>query len=368
MTYEEKERILHLSKRLLKGRQVRSSMAKTGSRVTIKDLASICNVSTATVSRVLNHIKGGYSGETEARILRAAEEMGYAPNPMARSLVTRKTSLVAVLVPDIHYYFFQEFFAGLEEHLNDYGYRLLLCNTQEDSGQEELFIRGLCNGLVDGIIVSTLNNKEQNDLLVELDRERFPIITLERYGEDLGDLCCVQIDNFEAGRMAVDHLYSQGHRRIAFIKGKREAKNAEIRYQGYLAGLRENGLEPDKSIVRYGDYSFASATKAMEELLETGGFTALVAANDLMTLGACKAITKAGRRIPEDISVLGLDRTILTDTHEPSIVAIDFCAHEIGHTVGKCMMAMINNQPLEEKVIRQNPVFHSGKSIRLIQG
>ncbi len=101
--------------------------------------------------------------------------------------------------------------------------------------------------------------------------------------------------------------------------------------------------------------------------MEVGGFTALIAANDLMTLGACKAITKAGRRIPGDISVLGLDRTILTDTHEPSIVAIDFCAHEIGHTVGKCMMAMINNQPLEQKVIRQNPVFHNGKSIRLIQ-
>lgn len=339
-------------------------MAKTGSRVTIKDLASICKVSTATVSRVLNHIKGGYSGETEARILKAAEEMGYAPNPMARSLVTRRTSLVAVLVPDIHYYFFQEFFSGLEEYLNDYGYRLLLCNTQEDAEQEELFIRGLCNGLVDGIIVSTLNNREDNGLLVELDRERFPVITLERYGEDLGDLCCVRIDNYEAGKMAVDYLYSQGHRRIAFIKGKRESRNAEIRYQGYLAGLKAHGLEPDESIVRYGDYSFQSATRAMEDLLEAAGFTALIAANDLMTLGACKSIVKAGRRIPGDISVLGLDRTILTDTHEPSIVAIDFCAHEIGREVGECMMAMINNQPLKARVIQQNPIFHSGNSIR----
>ena len=342
-----------------------TGMAKTGSRVTIKDLASMCDVSTATVSRVLNHIQGGYSGETEARILKAAEELGYAPNLMARSLVTKKTNLVAVLVPDIHYYFFQEFFAGLEAYLNKFSYRLLLCNTQEDPRQEEQFIRSLCNGLVDGIIVSTLNSREENDLLIELNKEHFPVITLERYGEELRDLCSVQVGNFDAGRMAVDYLYSKGHRKIAFIRGKRDARNADIRYEGYLAGLEACGLWPDESIVRYGDYTFEAGRQAMSELLEAGGFTAVIGANDLITLGACKAIMKTGRRIPADISVVGIDKTILTDTHEPTIVSIDFCAHQVGITVGECIMSMINGESLGKRIFRQRSVlFEDGKSVR----
>lgn len=341
-------------------------MAKSGKRVTIKDLASICGVSTATVSRVLNHIDGGYSGETEARIRQVADEMGYAPNPMARSLVTRKTNLVAVLVPDIHYYFFQELFAGLEEYLNPFGYRLLLCNTQESQEQEDQFIRSLSNGLVDGIIVSTPNIRENNQLLADLHKKHFPVIALERYGEGLDGVCQVQIDNIAAGRMAVEHLYRQGHRKIAFVKGSREALNAGLRYRGYLEGMEACGLKVDETLVRYGDYHFQPAIHATNELLERGDFTALITANDLMALGACKAILKTGRRIPDDLSVLGLDRTLLTDTHEPSIAAIDFCAHNIGRTAGKCMMTMINGGVLEQKIYQQKPVFHEGRSVRKI--
>lgn len=339
-------------------------MAKSGKRVTIKDLASICGVSTATVSRVLNHIGGGYSGETEARIRQVADEMGYAPNPMARSLVTRKTNLVAVLVPDIHYYFFQELFAGLEEYLNPYGYRLLLCNTHESQEQEDQFIRSLSNGLVDGMIVSTLNNSENNQLLAELHKNHFPVIALERYGEGLEGVCQFQIDNYAAGKMAVDYLYRQGHRKIAFLKGNRNAFNAGLRYQGYLSGMEAYGLEINEKLTRYGDYGFQQSVDATKELLVQGGFTSLITANDMMALGACKAILKNGYKIPEDISVLGLDRTMLTDTHQPSIVSIDFCAREMGLAAGKCMMTMIDGSSPEQKLYRQQPVFHEGKSIR----
>lgn len=341
-------------------------MGKENRRVTIKDLASVCGVSTATISRVLNHIKGGYSAETEAMVLETAEKMGYVFNPMARSLVTRKTGLIAVLVPDIHYHFFQDFLAGLEEHLDQYGYRLLLCDTQGSQQKEQQYIQSLSNGLVDGIVVSTLNGREKNKMLLEMQERRFPVLGLERYGEEMCRICSLGIDNVLAGQMAVDYLYERGHRRIAFIRGAREAKNAELRYQGYLRGLEKFGIPMDEQLVVFGDYSFEGGIRAARELLERDNFTALIAANDLMTVGACKTLIRTKYKIPRKISVLGLDRTILTDTYEPTIAAVDFCARKLGEKAGEYLMAMVGGEDLRGLSYILKPELYEGKSVRAV--
>lgn len=343
-------------------------MATTGRKTTIKDLAETCGVSIATVSRVLNNIEGGYSAETASRIRQAAEEMGYVPNPMARSLVTKQSNLIAVLVPDIHYYFFQEFFSGLEEFFNPLGYRLLLCNTQEKQEQENWFIRELCNGQVNGIIVSTLNSKEDNTLLIELKKNHFPIVMLERYGDDTKGFCKVEVDNFGAGAAAVNYLVSKGHKKIAFIKGRQDAKNAEIRYQGFASAMTENALNLDPVLVKYGNYSFEGGLTATKELIEEGNqFTALVCANDMMTLGACKAILKEGLRIPQDISVVSLDRTIMTDTYEPSIVSVDLCARAASQMAAECLLRLMQGKRMKKNVFVQRSQFCRLNSVKKIQ-
>ena len=342
-------------------------MGNFGNRVTIRDIAAACEVSTATVSRVLNHIPGGYSAKTENRILNAAEKLGYVPNRMARSLITRRTNLIAVLVPDIHYCFFQDFFVGLEQYLNRYGYRVLLCNTQERQDLEEQYIRELCNGLVDGIIISTLNKEEGTETILDIWEKGFPVILLERYGKNLDRICQLHVDNYGTGRMAVEHLVSRGHRRIAFIRGSEEAYNARIRFDGYVDALKENHIPYDSSLVETGNYSFDSGTAAMEKLLERDGFTAVIGANDLMTVGACKAITQKGLKIPDDISVIGVDSTILTRTQEPAITAMDFCATELGEKAGSLLTEMIDGRQQKQIIFRQEARFVWGQSVKNIE-
>ena len=144
--------------------------------ITIKDIAEECGVSVATVSRVMNNVPGKYSIETEKKIQSVAEKLGYIPNVMARSLVTQKTGLVAVLIPDIHYYFYQELYTGIESYFNKYNIRPILCSTLESKEREHEYIKSMSNGLADGIIIATLNKNEDNDLLLSLNNEKLSLI------------------------------------------------------------------------------------------------------------------------------------------------------------------------------------------------
>lgn len=332
--------------------------------VTIKDIASASGVSIATVSRVMNNIPGRCSAETEIKIRRIAEKMGYVPNAMARSLVTQKSGLVAVLIPDIHYYYYQELYVGLEDYLKQYDIRPILCTTLQSMERETQYIQSMSNGLVDGMIVSTLNGAENNEELLKLAKRGFPVVALERYGEDL-DVCCnVRGDNVLAGEMAVDYLYANGHRRIAFICGPDDAKNSTLRYQGYVKGLQKYGLELDINLVTRADYQFEKSVIATKKLIEDQEFTALIAANDLMCVGACNALRAMKKEVPKDVSVIGLDNTAYMEVHHPPLTAISFRGVEMGAYAGQCLKKLIDGEKLEQMQYMLAPEFKIGGSVR----
>jgi DNA-binding LacI/PurR family transcriptional regulator len=332
--------------------------------VTIKDLAIASGVSIATVSRVLNNIQGCCSAETEARIRQVAEEMGYAPNVMARSLVTRKTGLVAVLIPDIHYYFYQEFYFGLEDYFNRHGIRPILCTTLQSQEKEKEYIQQMSNGLVDGMIISTLNSAENNEEILKLREKKFPLVLLERYGRDLESCCSVRVDNSKASEIAVDYLCRMGHRRIAFIGGPEASYNSMLRYQGYLNGLRKNGIEVDSRLIACADYQFEKSVVETRKLAEEQEFTALVAANDLMCVGACTALVKMKKKIPQDVSVVGLDNTAYLELYQPAITAVSFHALEMGKCAARCIKEQIDGKGNKKKDYSFTPTIKIGKSIR----
>ena len=341
---------------------------KKKQNVTIKDLAIASGVSIATVSRVLNNIQGCCSAETEARIRQVAEEMGYAPNVMARSLVTRKTGLVAVLIPDIHYYFFQEFYFGLEEYFNRNGIHPILCTTLQSQEKEREYIQSMSNGLVDGMIISTLNSAESNEEILKLKEKKFPVVLLERYGQDIDSLYNIRLDNRLAAEMTVDYLVQMGHRRIAYIGGPREAYNSSRRYEGYLSGLQKNGIPFDARLVAYGDYQFEKSVSETRRLAGTEAFSALIAANDLMCVGACKALVKMGKKIPQDISVVGLDNTAYLELYQPAITSVSFHALEMGKCAAECLKKQIDGERQEKKVHAFIPTMKIGKSVRRLDG
>lgn len=334
-------------------------------RVTIKDLANECGVSIATISRVLNKIPGCCNAEMEARILDTVKSMGYHPNLVARSLVTRKANFIAALIPDIHNYYFQDFYTGLESIFNENGYRVLLCNTQGSKEKEAHFLNELQMS-VDGFVVSTLNDDEDNTKIKKLHEDKIPIVTLERYGEKLDDVYKIQVDNILSTKLAVDYLYKNGHKRIAFIKGPDTAINGELRFRGYITALKSHGIDVDYNLVKSGDFKFEAGLSTAEKLLEQGDFTAVIAANDLMAVGACRAFRMAGKKVPDDISVIGMDGTMISETYHPVLSTIVFHGYEMGVCTAQYLMKIIEGEAPSNKQVVFTPELRCGESIRNI--
>lgn len=333
-------------------------------RVTIKDIAKACGVSTTTVSRVLNNKVGCCSPETEKRILSVVAETNFRPNPAARAMVTKKTNIIGVILPDIYNYYFQDLFKGAEDYLSKNGYRLILCNTDGEQKKEREFLVSLSQGMVDGIIVTTSNRSENNEVILELSAKGMPIVTVERYGRDLEDIPKVCFDNKNAMVQAVEMLYDNGHTKIAFLRGPLEAYNARLRYEGYQEGLKKVGLTLDEALVAQGNYKMDSGEKAVQMLLRKAEFTAIIASNDLMALGACKAIRKAGKSVPNDISVIGFDGTLLAEMHQPPLATVVLHGYDMGSTSAKNLLHIINEKGGVEKSIMFEPELWLGKSIR----
>ncbi len=279
-------------------------------------------------------------------------------------MVTKKTNIIGVILPDIYNYYFQDLFKGAEDYLSKNGYRLILCNTDGDPQKEREFLLSLSQGMVDGIIVTTSNRAEDNAVILELSAKGMPIVTVERYGKDLENIPQVCFDNKNAMVKAVEALHSNGHTRIAFLRGPMEAYNARLRYEGYQEGMRKAGLAIDDRLVLQGDYKMDSGERAAQMLLKGTEFTAIIASNDLMALGACKAIYKAGKAVPDDISVIGFDGTLLAEMHQPPLATIVLHGYDMGSASAENLLRMINQKGGVEKNIRFMPELRLGSSIR----
>ena len=321
-------------------------------RVTIKDIAKICNVSTATVSRTVNGKKNGVGEKTRKHILETIKKTGYTPNTIARSMVTKRTNTIALIIPDICNPFFAELAKGVDDICYELGYHLFLCNTDSSSKHENEHIAVLRERLVDGIIMTTQNIEEDNTIIIKLIKEEYPFVLIERYIPGLNIPIQITIDNEGGIKKAVSYLVKKGHRRIAFIRGPREAINAEMRFNGYKEALDEHGLRYDSGLVVTGDYQIQSGYSSMSKLLRKnkGAFTALVGSNDLMTAGACSAIFDQGLRIPQDISVVGFDNIPLTGMIYPRITSVGVYINKLGRMAAELLYNRISGDKENKQV------------------
>ncbi|WP_428963874.1 LacI family DNA-binding transcriptional regulator [Micromonospora fluostatini] len=275
----------------------------------IDDVARLAGVSTATVSRALRGLPT-VSAATRRRVLAAAEQLQYAVSPSASRLAGGRTGTVAVVVPRITRWFFSTVVEAVEEFLHDGGYDLLLYNL---GGREQIRQRVLrtanLHQRADGIIlVATPLRATELTALAELG---LPGVTISS-GSVVPRWPCVRIDDVAAARTATRHLLDLGHRRIAHISGDPDDELAFTthldRRQGYQEALRAAGLEPDPSLDVESEFTIDGGTRATEELLRRGDPpTAIFAACDEMAMGALSALRDAGLRVPQDVSVIGID-------------------------------------------------------------
>jgi DNA-binding LacI/PurR family transcriptional regulator len=273
----------------------------------IKDVARDVEMSTATVSRALRGLQG-VSEATRERVLESSRRLGYVPSPSAAGLASGHTRTVAVIVPRVTQWFFAAIVQGAEEVLRERGYDLLLYNLAGDaSARHRVFETSLLTKRVDAVLVLSL--KPSPDELDRLARLGRPVTIV---GADMPGWATVRIDDQEAAAAATRHLVDLGHRRIGYIGGATEGvldfTAPSARLTGYRCTLESAGLPLLAELEADGEFTVAGGLRAAQALLTIDDRpTAIFAASDEMAIGALRAARDLGLRIPEDVSVIGID-------------------------------------------------------------
>jgi LacI family transcriptional regulator len=288
---------------------------------TLEDVARLAGVSRSTVSRVIND-HPNVRQETKERVWQAVRESGYQPNVVARSLVTNRTQIIGVVISEsVTTLFTDPFFPlllrGATEACNAHQYQLMLSLLTTRADEEEMYQRVMRNGYLDGVIVASTSLDDP--LIASLLRDRVPFITVGRYPDER--VHYVDADNVGGARMAVEHLIRLGHRRIATITGRLDMAAGQDRLEGYRQTLQAHRISVEDELIVEGDFTEGSGTMGMQRLLPASP-SAVFVASDTMAVGAVKALRQAGRRIPEDIALVGFDDIPLASAIEPGLTTV----------------------------------------------
>lgn len=322
-------------------------------RSTIKDVALAAGVAVSTVSRVIND-SGYVSRESRQRVLKAVEELHFQPSRAARSLATGRSGTVALVLPDITNPFFPALARGVEDAASAEGYTVILCNTDNDPAQEAMYANLLRQQRVDGVVL-TACSPNNLQLWWHLG-ERIPVVLTDRRWEGIVD-DTVTVDNVTGAYLAVRRLTSLGHRRIGLIGGPPGLSTTEDRRRGYEVALRESGVEPDEKLMRSGDYRYASGYARMRELAEQH-VTAVFAVNDMMAIGAIRALEDVGRRVPDDVAVVGFDDIQMAAMVKPGLTTVAQPTYQMGVlAVERLLDRMRNDTPGEPRQVVLEPTL-----------
>ena len=282
--------------------------------VSIKDVAKLAGVSPATVSRVINNT-ARVDEEKKARVDKAIKEMGYKPNELARALYRKSSHIIGVIVPNIENPFFNELARAVEHEAFLRGYRIMLCNSDDNTEKEKRNIDMLMQLNADGLIIMT--NSEETHKRVE--NCSLPTVALDRV-EISGAIANVEADHYTGGRMACAHLYDCGCRKIVCMKGPEMFSSGQKRYRGYSAVCREKGIP---ECVIESDFTYASGLQAAEDILQTfPDVDGIMASNDMAALALVKALTRKGYRVPEDVQVMGFDNISFCQIFSPELSTV----------------------------------------------
>jgi DNA-binding LacI/PurR family transcriptional regulator len=298
--------------------------------VTIRDVAKESGFSSTTVSIVLNNapLSRYIPAVTKKRIERAAQKLGYRPNQFARSLRSKRSHTVGVMVFDMTDPFCTLILRGIENTLYQLSYLPILTDVHNEGSRFERYLEMLLDRRIEGLIVIANWLFLDINLLADLEKSSIPtaMIGCELKNDSMSS---VIVDNEVGGQLALEHLYSLGHRKIAFIRGPKGLTDSSPRWRGIRNFVKQSGLEIDSHLVldlpesRDPLSSFESGYKLTEDLIrQKRSFTALLAFDDMSAFGAIRALSKSGIRVPEQCSVIGFDDVATSAIYTPSLTTV----------------------------------------------
>lgn len=314
----------------------------TSSQPTLEQVAALAGVGRGTASRVING-SPQVSERTREIVMRAVEELGYVPNQAARTLVTRRTDTIALVIAEAEERIFGEpFFAGvvrgISAALNDASRQLVL-SLVHSTDQAERLGGYLTRQHVDGVLLLSLHDDEP--FPVDLDARRLPVVLGGRAEQWTGSY--VDVDNVDGARQAVAHLVGTGRRAIATISGPRAMASGRDRVEGYALAMADAGFAADPDLVVEGDFSEQSGWTGMEELLaRRPDIDGVFAASDLMAMGAMRSLRAHGRRVPEDVGVIGFDGTTASETTDPPLSTVRQPLGELGRAMAQMVLRHVD--------------------------
>jgi LacI family transcriptional regulator len=332
-------------------------MAHNDRPATLRDVATAAGVHPATASRALNPgTRLLVSEETARRVSEAAARLGYRPNPVARSLRTRRSHTIGVLIPDLNNPLFPPIVRGIEDRLGEHGYVALIGNTDADLAKERLVFDQMRARHVDGFVLATAI--ASSPILAEAAEDDVPVVLVNRTSQDY-PFSSVSVDNEQGVRAAVAHLASLGHTRIGHIAGPQNVSTGAARLRGFQAGMAAHKLTvTDGQVVYASAYSLEEGSRCGLELLERGapssskyGITAVVAANDMLAVGCYGAFDELGLRCPEDISVIGFNDMPFIDRLRPPLSSVRFPHYQLGTEAATLLLERIEAQESPVKIL-----------------
>ena len=322
-------------------------------------VAERAGVSPSTVSRILNGT-AQVSEEKQALVKAVIEELGFRPDPAARSLAGGRTMSIGVLTQFIDSPYYGEALRGIEDELHKANYVPLFVSGHWNEAEEKNRLFMLQERKVDGIIV--LTGKLADETLVDMAAKIPVVVTGRRLSAP--NLFSIDFDNTEGACLAVRHLHALGHRRVAFISGPLDHPDATQRLQGYREEAQRKDMVLDDSLVVYSDYQESGGFRAMNDLLSASvQFTAVIAANDQMAYGARLALHRAGLRVPEDVSLLGFDDLPHSAFTLPPLTSVRQSVYEIGTSAAKAMFDLLNKRNPPSRLVEAELVVRESTRI-----
>ena len=325
------------------------------SAITIKDIAKICGVGVSTVSRALNN-HPDINPETKQRIMEIVEEYDFVPNNSARNLKITDSKTIAILVKGMTNPFFMRMIGAMEADIQEKKYSMELRHVDEKTDEVETAMELVKEKKLKGIIflggLSTHSTEKLEKVGVP-----YVLSTISANEDEEGYFSSISVDDVTESYKITDYLIKKGHKRIAIIGAPQvDTSIGQLRLQGYLSALKDNGIKPDYDLIwhtrNFDTYSMGSGYSIMKEKLsENHDFTAVYAISDTMAIGAIRALHEEGIRVPEDVSVAGFDGIDMGKYHVPSLTTIKQPFEDMAHKTTKILFDVINNGKSHRKIV-----------------
>lgn len=321
--------------------------------ITIRKIADLAGVSSATVSKVINGKDQHISGETRERILKIVEKEGYITNGIAKSLRVKNTRTLGLILPDVTNLFFSEVAKGIEDAASRRGYSVILCNSDNNNEKEKMYLKILQEKKVDGIILTS----SHSNLGRELDQVPVPVVLVDRDVKTDKHVGRVTVDNELGGYLAAKLMLDKGCTEIGHITARLEFKPSAERFKGFQKGLEESGITMHRDSLYAGLFTMETGYEGARILLSNRKLDGIFCGNDLIAIGAIKALKEMGKSIPEDVRIIGFDDIALAQYIDPPLTTIRQPIYNLGESSIRVLISMIENGICENTVVLQPEVM-----------